>query len=214
MAPGVRLETRQSGKCEVIAIDSTKAYASVQRKVTVGFGVAIAFLIVIAVVAYRNAHGYVETNGWVAHSYQVLAKLSVIVSRLNEAGRNERAYLITMTNHYLQWRIACSRKSANDVAIRSAAAFPDLEKKVASRNHGGTRRLRRKASGRGAKDPDGVGWWRWMASRRPATMEAEGGACSAAHRASETGCQHCGNFRSAGLVVFLFLVAAQVIAVP
>ena len=153
MAPGVRPGTRQSGTCEAIAIESAKAYASVQRKVTVGFGVAIAFLIVIAVVAYRNAQGYVETNGWVAHSYQVLAKLSVIVSRLNEAESQQRAYLITGDNHYLQWRDSMFAEVGKDVAdLRKLTAdhpaqqqrIPDLEKKIAFRleTMEGTRRLR------------------------------------------------------------------------
>src|SRR2546421_9175010 len=86
-----------------ITIKPTDGHSSIERKVMAGFGVAIAFLIIIAGFAYRSAQTYVETNRWVAHTYQVLGMLTKISSRLNEAESQQRAYLITADNWYLQW---------------------------------------------------------------------------------------------------------------
>jgi signal transduction histidine kinase len=133
-------------------IESTKTRWSVEHKVTTGFGVAIAVLIVIATVAYRNAVGYVETNEWVMHTNQVLGKLSAIVSRLNEAESQQRAYLITGDNRYLQWRDRVFSDIGKDVAgLRQLTAdnpgqqqrIPSLETAIANRleTMEGTRRL-------------------------------------------------------------------------
>src|SRR5260370_571289 len=111
------------------------------------------FRIIIAGFAYRNAHAYVETNRWVAHTYEVLGKLSEISPRLNEAESQQRAYLITADNRYLQWRdrvFSEIRKEAGEFAEVTAdnpvqqQRIPDLEQKIANRfeTMEETRRLR------------------------------------------------------------------------
>jgi signal transduction histidine kinase len=115
--------------------------------------VAIVFLIAIAAVAYRNAHGYVETNAGIAKSYQVLEKLSVVVSRLNDAESQQRALLITGDDRYLKWRDRLFADIGNDVAeLRKLTAdnpfqqrhIPALEQRIAARleTMEGTRHLR------------------------------------------------------------------------
>jgi signal transduction histidine kinase len=129
-------------KSEGESIKSTEAHSSIERNVMAGFGVAIAFLIVIAAFAYHNAHGYVQTNHWVAHTYQVLGTFSEIESRLNAAESQQRAYLITADNRYLQWRDRLfSEIGQNVVELKELTAdnpiqqerIPDLEKKIANR---------------------------------------------------------------------------------
>src|SRR5260370_8858856 len=100
------------------------------------------FRIIIAGFAYRNAHAYVETNRWVAYSYEGLGTLSEISSRLNEAESQQRAYLITADNRYLQWRdrvVSEIRKEAGEFSEVTAdnpvqqQRIPDLEQKIANR---------------------------------------------------------------------------------
>src|ERR1700730_5870577 len=134
-------------------VKSTEAHSSIEHKVTAGFGIAIAFLIIIAGFAYRNAHSYVATNRWVAHTYQVLGTLSEIESRLNAAESQQRAYLITADNRYLQWRDRLfSEIGQNVVELAELTVdnpiqlerIPDLEKRIANRleTMEGTRSLR------------------------------------------------------------------------
>ena len=130
-----------------------KAASSVEDKITAGFVLAVALLIVIAGFAYRNAHSYVETNERVAHTYEVLGTLSEIESRLNEAESQQRAYLITADNRYLQWRdrvfseiqkeVVDLRESTADNPVQQQR-IPDLEQKIATRRETmeGTRHLR------------------------------------------------------------------------
>jgi signal transduction histidine kinase len=136
-----------------IRIKAIEAHASIERNIVAGFGVAIAFLIIIAGFAYRNAHSYVETNQWVVHTYQVLGTLSEISTRLNEAESQQRAYLITTDNRYLQWRDRVFSEIRGNVGELSELTadnpiqrqrIPDLEQKIATRleTMEGTRRLR------------------------------------------------------------------------
>jgi CHASE3 domain sensor protein len=114
----------------------------VVRKVSIGFGAAIAFLIVIAGFAYRNSYSYVAASGLVAHTYQVLGALSDVVSHLNEAESQQRAYLITDNVRYLQWRDRLFSEIQRNVATLAELTADDpvqqprvrdLEQKIAMR---------------------------------------------------------------------------------
>jgi PAS domain S-box-containing protein len=65
------------------------------RKMQLAFGAALALLLVVGVVSYRNNGNQVETEGWVAHTQEVLATLAGVLSDVNEAESSRRGYFIT-----------------------------------------------------------------------------------------------------------------------
>jgi PAS domain S-box-containing protein len=65
------------------------------RKMQLGFSAALALLLVVGVVSYRNNGNQVRTEEWVAHTQEVLATLAGVLSDENEAVSARRAYFIT-----------------------------------------------------------------------------------------------------------------------
>ncbi len=68
---------------------------SLDKRVTVGFIVALSILPIIASLTYWNTRRLVETNAAVAHSYQVLSALEATLATLNQAEASRRGYVIT-----------------------------------------------------------------------------------------------------------------------
>jgi PAS domain S-box-containing protein len=66
-----------------------------ERKLSIGFAVALAILLVNALISYWNLSGLVEKNRWVIHTREVLAQLNRVVLDLREAEVDARSYLIT-----------------------------------------------------------------------------------------------------------------------
>jgi methyl-accepting chemotaxis protein len=71
-------------------------------KIMLGFGVALAALIIISVVSYINSNTLYENAGWVAHTDQVLADIEMVESTLKDAETGQRGYLITGKEEYLE----------------------------------------------------------------------------------------------------------------
>jgi methyl-accepting chemotaxis protein len=74
---------------------------TVGRRLVAGFGLSALTLVVVAVVSYRNAHQFIENDGWVEHSHQVRIELSDLMSELKDAETGQRGYLITGDDNYL-----------------------------------------------------------------------------------------------------------------
>lgn len=53
---------------------------SIERKLAIGLGVVGAIIIVLAVVSYRDARGFIETARWVAHTHEVLTELDGVIA--------------------------------------------------------------------------------------------------------------------------------------
>jgi PAS domain S-box-containing protein len=65
------------------------------RKMQLAFSAALALLLVVGVVSYRNNRNQVATEEWVAHTQEVLATLAGVLSDETEAESARRAYFIT-----------------------------------------------------------------------------------------------------------------------
>ncbi len=75
---------------------------SLEKTITVGFGLALLILIVIGIVSYQSTNQLVESAGWVAHTNQVLEGLDDLLARITEAESGVRGYVITGEDGYLQ----------------------------------------------------------------------------------------------------------------
>ncbi len=75
---------------------------STERKVRLGFGVAVACLAVIAVVAYLSVVRLKENAAWVEHTHDVLSGLELLLAAATDSETAERGYVITGDEGYLE----------------------------------------------------------------------------------------------------------------
>jgi PAS domain S-box-containing protein len=96
-----------------------KTKSLLSRKMQLAFGAAIALLLVVGVVSYRNNGNQVETEEWVAHTHEVLATLSGVLSDETEAESARRGYFITSESLFLRkYETSAAAASANLARVR------------------------------------------------------------------------------------------------
>lgn len=74
---------------------------SVGTKISIGFALALAALIVIGTVAYQNTNKLTDTAGWVAHTHEVLERMQLVLSAVKDGETGQRGFLITGEERYL-----------------------------------------------------------------------------------------------------------------
>lgn len=74
---------------------------SIDKKINVGFGVALAFLVIIGLASYRSITRLVDTVHLELHTHEVLAELDDIFFQLQNAETGQRGYLLTGEERYL-----------------------------------------------------------------------------------------------------------------
>ncbi|HEX3717125.1 MAG TPA: CHASE3 domain-containing protein [Verrucomicrobiae bacterium] len=82
---------------------------NVGMKIGTGFGLALAILAIIGVVAYQSIAKLTDTADWVAHSHQVMETLESVLSTMNDAETGQRGYLLTGEDDYLAPYTAAQR---------------------------------------------------------------------------------------------------------
>ncbi len=75
---------------------------STEDKVNLGFGTALALLIVVGGVSYQSTTKLIETDRWVSHTHQVLEKLEEVLADITIAETAQRGYLLTGQESYLE----------------------------------------------------------------------------------------------------------------
>lgn len=75
---------------------------NVGMKIGTGFALALAILLAIGTVSYRNTVKLTETADWVTHTHQVLEALSSVGSLMKDAETGQRGYVITGKDEYLE----------------------------------------------------------------------------------------------------------------
>jgi PAS domain S-box-containing protein len=76
--------------------------ASTERKVRLGFGFALACLIVVAVVSYLSIVRLSENTARVEHTHEVLSNLDLLLAAATDSETAERGYVITGDESYLE----------------------------------------------------------------------------------------------------------------
>ena len=95
---------------------------STEKKILVGFSLAVLALILVGALAFRTAAGYVRASYWVEHTQTVLRSLDRCWALINEAETAQRGYLLTGNSFYLQER--------QDAIQRFQTVLDDLPNKV------------------------------------------------------------------------------------
>ena len=79
-----------------------RGLASTERKVGVGFVIALACLGVVAVISYFSLIGLNENAAWVEHTHEVLGRLQLLLGAITDSESAERGYVITGDESYLE----------------------------------------------------------------------------------------------------------------
>src|SRR5487761_697975 len=75
---------------------------SIRAKISGGYALALAILLVIGVVSYRNMVAFSNSVEWVTHSLQVRDKLGELLTKLTDAETGQRGYVITGEERFLE----------------------------------------------------------------------------------------------------------------
>jgi PAS domain S-box-containing protein len=75
--------------------------ASTERKVRIGFAVALICLAAIGLVSYLSVVRLTEDAAWVEHTHEVLGSLELLLAGVADSERAERGYIITGDESYL-----------------------------------------------------------------------------------------------------------------
>jgi PAS domain S-box-containing protein len=141
-----------------------------QRSIKVGFALTLAVLVGNVAVAVFNTRTLVENDWWVAHTYAALHSLEAALATLTEAESNQRGYLLTDDQSYLDLHHrACSqiqddleqlqRLIQDDPAQvqRLDELVPLVGRRLSDLKAGIALRMRQKLEGAAAPVPIGAG---------------------------------------------------------
>lgn len=82
---------------------------SVGTKISAGFGVTLTIFVVVGLIAYRNAGELMKAIEWTRHTYEVLTQLEQIPGALRTIEFNQRSFVLTMDQTYLDDYTASQR---------------------------------------------------------------------------------------------------------
>ena len=74
---------------------------SLERRIQIGFGIAVAIIAAVGAAALRSTEATVDSARWVAHTLRVRAELEAGFADLIEAETGVRGYVITCDTSYL-----------------------------------------------------------------------------------------------------------------
>jgi methyl-accepting chemotaxis protein len=72
------------------------------RKISFGFGLSVAMLLLVGIVSYRSTDALIENGHNVTHTHVVLENLSHVLSLLKDAETGQRGYLLSGDDAYLE----------------------------------------------------------------------------------------------------------------
>jgi methyl-accepting chemotaxis protein len=97
--------------------------SSIGAKIGSGFGLALAILIVIGAVSYSSTAKFMDSAGWVAHTYEILDNVAGFLSAMKDAETGQRGYVITGQDRYLEpYRNAAAAAGQNLENLRRLTA--------------------------------------------------------------------------------------------
>jgi PAS domain S-box-containing protein len=99
------------------------ALKSTERKVQIGFMLALACLGLVAVVSFLSVARFKENAAWREHTYQVLNQLEALVAAATDSETAERGFVITGDDSYLEpYRRSTQRVDVEETQLRQLTA--------------------------------------------------------------------------------------------
>lgn len=93
---------------------------SVDKRLIAGLGFVLAIVASVGFVSYRTTTGLVDSAEWVEHTHQVLFGIDGFLLQLNEAEAEQRNYLITADEAYIeQYQTAAGAVEQNLKQLRN-----------------------------------------------------------------------------------------------
>ncbi len=75
---------------------------TVGKKITLGFGMTLAIVLVIGTLSFWSAWQFLDTSSWVSHTHEVLEDLESLLSLLKDVETGQRGYLLTGNSDFLK----------------------------------------------------------------------------------------------------------------
>jgi methyl-accepting chemotaxis protein len=75
---------------------------TVRQQLAVGFALPILLIISLGSFSYRTSRQQIETARWVAHTHEVIAKITNLLSSLKDAETGQRGFIITGSEVFLE----------------------------------------------------------------------------------------------------------------
>ena len=120
-----------------------KTKSLLSRHVPLAFSAALALLLVVGIVSYRNNVNQVRTGELVSHTQEVLAALAGVLADVNEAVSARRGYFITRDSVFLRkYETSAAAASANLARARQLMADNAQQRRLDALDSMITRRLR------------------------------------------------------------------------
>jgi PAS domain S-box-containing protein len=91
-------------------------HVSAEKKITVGFGVALLMLSLLSAASYWSTTSLVKTTGWVTHTREVLDELDEVPLQLARAETAQRTYLLTGDEQFLVSYQAAEAATQHEIA--------------------------------------------------------------------------------------------------
>ena len=91
----------------------------VQLRLWVGFGVTMAFLVLVSILANYETKRISQSEQWVKHTLEVISNIEKLLSNLKDAETGQRGYLLTSNESYL--------KPYNDALANEAVTISTLK---------------------------------------------------------------------------------------
>ncbi|WP_088894052.1 response regulator [Leptolyngbya ohadii] len=74
----------------------------IRTKIAIAFGLGLAAVSTIGLIAYRTTRDLVDNSRWESHTYSVLAQLREVEAQIRNAESGQRSYLITGDRRFLE----------------------------------------------------------------------------------------------------------------
>jgi methyl-accepting chemotaxis protein len=71
-------------------------------KLSIGFGVLLASMLILSVIVYKNANDMIESSHWVNHTYEVIRVAESIQADMVDMETGQRGFMVTGIDEYLE----------------------------------------------------------------------------------------------------------------
>ncbi|MFY9743656.1 MAG: CHASE3 domain-containing protein [Candidatus Sulfotelmatobacter sp.] len=108
--------------------------SSIGTKIGSVFGLALVILIAIGAVSYNSTAEFMDSAGWVAHTYEVLDNLAGFLAAMKDAETGQRGYVITGQDQYLEPYLSASAiANQNLKSLRQLTADKPVQQRLDAR---------------------------------------------------------------------------------